>query len=133
MAWLEEFGPERIALALDVQFDAQGTPLLRIRGWRQATKMSLWQGVEKFQAAGLRHVLCTDIDRDGTLHGPNVALYRKAAARYPDIRWQASGGVSSIADLHALASAGVTAAVSGKALLEEHLPLVELQPFLHVA
>ena len=133
MAWLEEFGPERIALAFDVQFDAQGTPLLRTRGWRQATNLSLWQGVERFKAAGLRHVLCTDIDRDGVLHGPNVALYRQAAARYPDIHWQASGGVSSIADLLALASAGATAAVSGKALLEEHLPLEELQPFLRVA
>jgi phosphoribosylformimino-5-aminoimidazole carboxamide ribotide isomerase len=133
IAWLAECGPEHLALAFDVQFDAQGTPLLRTRGWQQATTLSLWQGVERFRSAGLRHVLCTDIDRDGALAGPNIALYRDAVARYPDIHWQASGGVSSIADLHALAAAGVTAAVSGKALLEERLPLEGLQPFLRAA
>ena len=132
-AWLAEFGPEHLALAFDVRFDAQGVPLLRTRGWREATTLSLWQGVEKFRSAGLRHVLCTDIDRDGALAGPNLALYREAVARYPDMHWQASGGVSSIADLHALAAAGASAAVSGTALLEERLPLEGLQPFLRVA
>ena len=94
-----------------------------------------WQArlAELFRSAGLRHVLCTDIDRDGALSGPNLALYREAAARYPDLHWQASGGVSSIADLHALAAAGATAAVSGTALLEERLSPEGLQPFLRVA
>ena len=132
-AWLAEFGPERIALAFDVRLDTQGVPLIRIRGWRQATTLSLWRAVERFRAAGLRHVLCTDIERDGALVGPNIDLYRKAAARYPDIQWQASGGVATIADLHALAAVGVAAAISGKALLEESLPLEGLQPFLRVA
>jgi phosphoribosylformimino-5-aminoimidazole carboxamide ribotide isomerase len=132
-AWLAELGSEHIALAFDVRLDVQGTPLLQTRGWRQGTSQSLWQGIERFRSAGLRHVLCTDIDRDGALSGPNIALYREAAARFPDIRWQASGGVSSLADLHALAAAGVTAAVSGKALMEERLPLEGLQPFLRVA
>jgi phosphoribosylformimino-5-aminoimidazole carboxamide ribotide isomerase len=132
-AWLAEFGPEKIALAFDVQFDAQGVPRLRTWGWRQATTLSLWQAIERFKSTGLRHVLCTDIDRDGALSGPNLALYRDAAARYPDIHWQASGGVSGIADLHALAAAGATAAVSGTALLEERLSPEGLQPFLRVA
>jgi len=132
-AWLAEFGAERIALAFDVRLDAQGTPLIRIRGWRQGTTLSLWRAVDTFRAAGLRHVLCTDVERDGALLGPNIALYREAAARFPDIEWQASGGVSSIADLHALADAGATAAISGRALLEERLPLEGLQPFLRVA
>jgi phosphoribosylformimino-5-aminoimidazole carboxamide ribotide isomerase len=133
MAWLAELGAEHIALAFDVRLDAQGTPLVRTRGWREATGLSLWQGVERFSSSGLRHALCTDIDRDGALSGPNIALYREAAARFPAIHWQASGGVASIADLHALAATGVAAAVSGKALLEERLPLEGLQPFLRVA
>jgi len=132
-AWLEEFGPERIALAFDVRLDTQGTPLIRIRGWRQATTLSLWRALEPYRAAGPRHVLCTDVERDGALLGPNVPLYRELAARHPDIEWQASGGVASIADLHALAAAGVAAAISGRALLEESLPLEGLQPFLRVA
>lgn len=132
-AWLTDLGPERLCLAFDVRHDAAGTPLLHTRGWRQATPLSLWQGVERFLAAGLRHVLCTDIERDGVLAGPNVELYREATARYPQIRWQASGGVANTANLHALAAAGATAAISGKALLEDRLPIEELRPFLHDA
>ena len=132
-AWLGEFGPEQICLAFDVRHDARGTPLLRTRGWQQATPWSLWDGVGHFLAAGLRHVLCTDIDRDGVLAGPNAGLYREAAARYPHLRWQASGGIASIDDLHELASAGAAAAISGTALLEDRLPAEELQPFLRGA
>ena len=133
LEWFGHFGAERLCLAFDIRHDAQGTPLLRTHGWQQATPLSLWDGVDRFLAAGLRHVLCTDIDRDGALAGPNVALYREAVARYPGIQWQASGGVSSIADLHALATTGVAAAISGRALLEERLPAEELQPFLRAA
>src|SRR5258706_2297612 len=131
--WLAEFGPERVTLAFDVRLDALGAPLIQVRGWRQATALSLWRGVDRFRAAGLRHVLCTDIERDGALAGPNIALYREAVARYPEIQWQASGGVATVADLHALAAAGVAAAISGRALLEQRLPLEGLQPFLRVA
>jgi phosphoribosylformimino-5-aminoimidazole carboxamide ribotide isomerase len=132
-SWLSNFGAERVCLAFDIRHDAQGTPLLHTHGWQQPTPVPLWQAVEQFLAAGLQHVLCTDIERDGALAGPNVALYRSAAARYPQIRWQASGGVASIADLHALASAGAAAAISGRALLEEKLPAEGLRPFLRGA
>jgi len=131
--WLGDFGAERVCLAFDVRHDAQGTPRLHTRGWREATALSLWDAVERFQAHGLRHVLCTDIERDGALAGPNVALYAEAARRFPQVRWQASGGVAGIADLKALAAIGAAAAVSGKALLEDRLPIEELQPFLRVA
>jgi phosphoribosylformimino-5-aminoimidazole carboxamide ribotide isomerase len=128
-AWLAELGAERVCLAFDVRHDAAGNPLLRTHGWQQATAWSLWQAVERFLAAGLRHVLCTDIERDGTLDGPNLGLYQQAAARFPRLRWQASGGVGGAADLRALAAAGAAAAVVGKALLEQRLSLPELQPF----
>ena len=131
--WLQRYGAERICLAFDVQLDDTGVPRLRTRGWRQATAVSLWDAVAGYTAAGLRHVLCTDISRDGVLGGPNVALYREAAQRFPAIAWQASGGVSSAADLAALAAAGATSAISGKALLEERLRPEELRPFLRDA
>jgi phosphoribosylformimino-5-aminoimidazole carboxamide ribotide isomerase len=132
-SWLQHYGAERICLAFDVQLDDTGVPRLRTRGWRQATAVSLWDAVAGYTAAGLRHVLCTDISRDGVLGGPNVALYREAAQRFPAIAWQASGGVSSAADLAALAAAGATSAISGKALLEERLRPEELLPFLRDA
>jgi len=128
--WLHHYGAERICLAFDVQLNEHQEPHLRTRGWRQGTTLTLWDAVASFVDHGLQHVLCTDIARDGALAGPNLALYRKAANRYPQLQWQASGGVSDLADLHALALTGVSAAISGKALLENRLPPEGLQPFL---
>ena len=120
-AWLTEFGPDRLTLALDVRLAADGTPMIATHGWTRASKLSLGAAIERFAAVGLKHVLCTDIDRDGALSGPNVELYRDCVRRWPGIEFQASGGVRDAADLTALAAAGVTATVSGKALLEGRL------------
>ena len=129
-AWIKHFGPERICLALDVMLDAGGEPRVRTRGWTEGTKLSLWQAIEPFLGVGLKHVLCTDIERDGALSGPNLELYRRALERFPQLAWQASGGVRDATDLAALARVGVAAAVSGKALLEQRITSEELRPFL---
>ena len=128
--WLRRYGPERVCLGFDVALDVSGVPTLRTHGWRTETMRGLWDAVETFQPAGLAHVLCTDIGRDGALGGPNVALYTEAVRRYPQLAWQASGGVSSAADLAQLAACGVAAAISGKALLEQRIRTEELQPYL---
>lgn len=117
-SWLRAFGGERVGLALDVRLDDAGVPRVQTRGWTQATATSLWDALAGYQDAGLRHVLCTDIARDGALEGPNLALYAECVRRHPALAWQASGGVRDAADLAALAATGVAAAVSGKALLE---------------
>ena len=127
--WIARFGPEHVCLALDVRLDAGGVPRVRTRGWTAGGATSLWDALEPFRAVGLRHVLCTDIDRDGALAGPNLELYAEALKRRPDLAWQASGGVRDAADLAALARIGVDAAVSGKALLEERMTPEELRPF----
>jgi phosphoribosylformimino-5-aminoimidazole carboxamide ribotide isomerase len=127
--WLEQFGGERIVLAFDVRVDDEGTPRVATHGWQRQSDLSLWDAVERFPV-GLKHVLCTDVARDGALNGPNVALYQSAVERYPRIEWQASGGVRDSEDLRALARAGASAAISGKALLEQLIPREELQPFL---
>jgi phosphoribosylformimino-5-aminoimidazole carboxamide ribotide isomerase len=132
-SWLGQYGAERVCLAFDVRLNGAGVPLLHTRGWREVTGITLWQAIDRFAAAGLKHVLCTDIERDGALSGPNVALYRECAQRYPQLHWQASGGVAGGADLQALADAGASAAISGKALLEQRISIEELRPFLPVA
>jgi phosphoribosylformimino-5-aminoimidazole carboxamide ribotide isomerase len=132
-AWLTEFGPDRLTLALDVRLGGDGTPLLATHGWTRASKLSLGAAIERFALVGLKHVLCTDIDRDGALSGPNVELYRNCVRRWPGIEFQASGGVRDAGDLTALAAAGVTATVSGKALLEGRLKPEEIRPFLRGA
>jgi phosphoribosylformimino-5-aminoimidazole carboxamide ribotide isomerase len=131
--WASRFGADRICLALDVRHDPHGEPQVRTRGWRSGTATSLWSALAQYPAAAVRHVLCTDIERDGALTGPNLDLYRDAVRRFPRIAWQASGGVRDAADLAALARIGATAAVSGKALLEERIKPEELRPFLRDA
>lgn len=128
--WMRGFGADRVVLAFDVRLDPHGTPRLTTHGWADQTDASLWDAVDDYLQHGARHVLCTDVARDGALSGPNLALYEEAARRYPTIEWQASGGVASGADLRALATTGVAAVISGRALLEERIPAVELQPYL---
>ena len=128
--WIAEFGADRVCLALDVKLDALGEPHVRTRGWTEGTSVTLWDAIEPFLGVHLEHVLCTDIDRDGALTGPNVDLYAHALVRFPRLEWQASGGVRNAADLAALARVGVAAAVSGKALLEQRMTPEELRPFL---
>ena len=131
--WLVRYGPDRICLAFDVRLDATGVPRVRTRGWTEGTAISLWDAIARFPADRIKHILCTDIERDGALTGPNIELYRQAQSRFPHLAWQASGGIRDAADLTALAQTGVAGAVSGKALLEERITSEELRPFLHDA
>lgn len=130
IGWADRFGADRICLALDVRHDDAGEPQVRTRGWRSGTELSLWEALAAYPPAMVHHVLCTDIERDGALTGPNLDLYRNAVARFPRIAWQASGGVRDARDLAALERIGAAAAVSGKALLEERITPEELRKFL---
>jgi phosphoribosylformimino-5-aminoimidazole carboxamide ribotide isomerase len=129
-AWLKHFGADRLTLAFDVCIDDYGVPRVMTHGWQRQSEHSLWDALEPYIASGLKHVLCTDVARDGALTGPNLGLYAEAARRYPQLEWQASGGIRNAHDLHALANVGASAAISGKALLEDLIPLEELHPFL---
>ena len=128
--WLREFGAERICLAFDVRLGPGGEPQVRTDGWTRGTAVILAQAIGEYPSSLLKHVLCTDIERDGTLRGPNVALYRACRAQFPALKWQASGGIRDHHDLGVLRRIGVTAAVTGTALLEERITPKELRPFL---
>jgi phosphoribosylformimino-5-aminoimidazole carboxamide ribotide isomerase len=117
-AWLEEFGPDHVVAALDVRIDEAGIPWPRTHGWTQGSDRSLWHLLDYYANKGLRHLLCTDISRDGAMSGPNLELYREISTRYPGLAVQASGGVSGLADLKDLTSTGADSAITGKALLE---------------
>jgi phosphoribosylformimino-5-aminoimidazole carboxamide ribotide isomerase len=105
-------------------------PCVAIHGWQEQCALSLWSAIARYTDAGLRHIVCTDVSRDGTLTGPNVPLYAEAVRRFPHIEWQASGGIRDTADLTALSNAGAAGAISGKALLDELIAPEDLQPFL---
>ncbi|MDQ3246783.1 MAG: 1-(5-phosphoribosyl)-5-[(5-phosphoribosylamino)methylideneamino] imidazole-4-carboxamide isomerase [Pseudomonadota bacterium] len=117
--WIANFGAEQITLALDVRM-VGAEPRVAIAGWTEDTGLSLWDVADRFPEA--RHLLLTDIGRDGELAGPNFALLDEAVERLPHLQVQASGGVSSLADLKRLGTAG---AIVGKALWEGHVGLAE--------
>lgn len=118
-SFIDDFGAEVIALALDVRL-VDEVPLVAISGWTEDSGMSLWDVAARFPEA--RHLLLTDIGRDGMLEGPNFALLEEAQERLPHLAIQASGGVSSIDDLRRLRTAG---AIVGKALWEGRVDLTE--------
>lgn len=121
---LTEFGPERLTLALDIRF-VDGVPCLTSQGWEVTEKNDLWTAVEGYRAAGFRHVLCTDVSKDGTLRGPNVALYAEFLKRFPSLQVQASGGVGSIDDIRRLKQLNLAGIIVGKALYEGIFTLAE--------
>lgn len=125
IGWVERFGAERIVLALDVSMNAADEPELLAQGWREATGISLWPLLERYDAAGLVHLLCTDAGRDGTLQGPNIGLYRRIMERHPELVLQASGGIGGLEDVRALRMEDVPAAILGRALLEGRVSLAD--------
>jgi len=117
MRWLDAFGADRITVAFDARF-ADGRWTLPTAGWTQASDATLDELVTAYAGAGLENALCTDIDRDGMLAGPNLTLYRRLGAIAPALQLQASGGVRGIDDIADSREAGCRAVVLGKSLLE---------------
>jgi len=112
---------ERIAVGLDVR----GTTLAA-RGWTQEGG-DLWEVLDRLERQGCPRYVVTDVTKDGTLRGPNLDLLRQVCAR-TDRPVVASGGVSSLADLRAIASLthlGVEGAIVGKALYAQAFTLEE--------
>src|SRR5699024_8940002 len=97
--------------------EVDGEWRLRGRGWT-SDGGNLWEVLERLDAEGVSRLLVTDVSRDGMLNGPNVELLREvsAATSAPVV---ASGGISSLDDIRALAAVvdeGVDSAIVGKAL-----------------
>jgi phosphoribosylformimino-5-aminoimidazole carboxamide ribotide isomerase len=107
--WVEELGA-RLVVAIDVR-DGE----VRTRGWTEGSGVSLADALDRCGSAGVERVLCTAIDRDGTLRGPDLALARRVAAT--GLRVLAAGGIRSPDDVAALAAEGAEAAIVGRALL----------------
>lgn len=129
-SWLTRYGGERIVLALDVAISADGRKTLPSHGWIAQSDITLEHILAQLLPAGARHVLCTDISKDGTLQGPNVPLYQALHQAYPQIAWQASGGVGRLDDIRALRGAAplpspVAGVILGRALLEGKFSIEE--------
>lgn len=123
--WLATYGNEKIVLALDIRIDENGNKTLPTHGWIEDSGVTLEDLLAQYQDAGIKHVLCTDISKDGTLTGTNVNLYSELCAKYPSIEWQASGGIGSLDDIKALIPTGVSGVILGRSLLEGKFTLEE--------
>jgi phosphoribosylformimino-5-aminoimidazole carboxamide ribotide isomerase len=123
--WIARHGAARICVALDTRADAQGCWTLPVKGWTEASGAALDTLALRFAGAGARHLLCTDISRDGMLSGPNLDLYAHLRAIVPSLAVQASGGVRGVDDLGALRATGVAGAILGRSLLEGRLSVAE--------
>ncbi|MBL7637744.1 MULTISPECIES: 1-(5-phosphoribosyl)-5-[(5-phosphoribosylamino)methylideneamino]imidazole-4-carboxamide isomerase [Atlantibacter] len=123
--WFKRFGAEHLVLALDVRIDENGTKQVAVSGWQENSGVTLEELVDAFLPVGLKHVLCTDISKDGTLKGSNVELYKEVCARFPSVAFQASGGIGGIKDIEALKGSGVKGVIVGRALLEGKFTVAE--------
>ena len=121
LEWMERYGAEHLILGADVK-DGK----ISINGWQEDSAHELMPFLQRYLDAGMMHVLCTDISRDGMLQGPATALYGSIMKAFPHCRLIASGGVSCIEDILQLDKAGVPAVVFGKAIYEGKINMKEL-------
>lgn len=114
-----QFDPERIVAGIDAK-----DGLVAVEGWEKVSSITALELCLKMKEYGVRHVVYTDISRDGMLSGPNVEATEKLT-RETGLNIIASGGVSCIGDLEQLYDKGIKGAIIGKALYEKKLDLRE--------
>jgi phosphoribosylformimino-5-aminoimidazole carboxamide ribotide isomerase len=119
--WISKYGAEKIILGADVK-----DRMIAVSGWLETSELELFSFIDDYYTLGIRHVLCTDISKDGMLEGPAFGLYSELMQRYPDLELIASGGVSGIRDVKELQEIGIPSVVIGKAIYEGRIELKEL-------
>jgi phosphoribosylformimino-5-aminoimidazole carboxamide ribotide isomerase len=117
--------PDKIIVAVD-------TFRKRIcyRGWQENVKIDIDRFLKNLVKLGIKTILCTDIERDGTLKGPNFTLYKRLVSKFPNLKIIASGGIRNIQDLKRLSQIGVAGAIVGKAIYEKKISLSDLKSFI---
>jgi phosphoribosylformimino-5-aminoimidazole carboxamide ribotide isomerase len=108
---------DRLVIAVDVR---EGR--VAVGGWLRRTDLTAEDAAERCAAAGVSRLLCTAVERDGTLGGPDLDLFRRVRER-SDLPVLAAGGIRSREDLDAVEETGCEGAIVGRALLEARVPL----------
>ena len=120
--WLLIFGAENFLLGADVKDEK-----IAINGWLEKTDVWIYDFIEKYIKYGVKQIFCTDVSKDGKLEGPSIELYKNIIAKFPDLDFIASGGVSSMKDLEELQLIGCKGAIVGKAIYEGRIKLEDLK------
>lgn len=118
--WLTTYGAEKIILGADSHHRKVAT-----NGWQQQSQEDVVDFISAYENEGVRYVICTDIAKDGMLEGPSTDLYKEIIGR-TNMQLIASGGITSIDDLHLLQQIGCEGAIIGKAIYEGKILLKEL-------
>jgi len=119
--WIKKYGPEKIILGADFKNRKIATA-----GWLEGSDQDVISFIEEYRKKGLIYTVCTDIDKDGMLQGPSIALYKEILSSV-DVSLIASGGISSLKDCKDLIEAGCEGAIVGKAFYEGRVTLKELR------
>lgn len=120
---LAKYG-EEVAVGVDLKDGC-----VAIHGWTEKSDLTAEAFFDDMQALGVRTVICTDISRDGAMQGTNRELYRELSSKY-SIDLIASGGVSSMEDVQALAAMDIHGAIVGKAY---YIGAIDLRRAIEVA
>lgn len=121
LAWISEFGAQKIILGADAKYGRIAT-----HGWLDDSGLDAIEFIANYQQEGIQYVVCTDIAKDGMLEGPSIELYKQILNKNSGLKLIASGGVSSLEDLIQLKKIGCEAAIVGKAIYEGRISLTEL-------
>jgi phosphoribosylformimino-5-aminoimidazole carboxamide ribotide isomerase len=122
--WLAAYGADKIILGADSHHRKIAT-----NGWQQQSEEDVVDFISDYEKEGVRYVICTDIAKDGMLEGPSTDLYKEILAK-TNVQLIASGGITSLQDLHSLRELGCEGAIIGKAIYEGKIQLSELREFL---
>lgn len=114
---------DHVVIAIDVLDE-----VIKYSGWLESSPVKLAEYIDKCLSLGFFRFLCTDISKDGKLGGAGVDLYKKLLEHSPIIKLIGSGGISSMDDIKALASAGrMESCVVGKAIYEGRISIEEIK------
>lgn len=116
---ISKFGSERIVVGVDAK-----DGLVAVEGWEKVSELTALELCKTMKSYGVKHIVYTDIAKDGMLLGPNIS-YTRQLTKETGINVIASGGVSSMEDLSRLYDAGIQGAIIGKALYEKRVDLKE--------
>ena len=122
-SWIKQYGG-KIILGADVKDEKIAT-----NGWLEDSGIDLWDFLADYVAKGAEYTVCTDISKDGALQGTATELYKKMISKFPKLNVIASGGVTTLQDLHDLKAVGCYGAIVGKAIYENRISLKELEIF----
>ena len=122
-AALAKYG-EKIAVGVDLK-----DGFVAIKGWTETSELTAGEFFSRMEGLGVKTIICTDISRDGAMKGTNRELYRELSAQY-SIDLIASGGVSSLEDVQALAAMNLHGAIIDKAY---YIGAINLKEAIEVA